>query len=94
VKVRVVNKASNELKLEVDGVGHTLCNLLQRMLLEEESVELAGYDIPHPMTSSAIVYVRTKGRVRPEDVLKRALMKAREGNTEFGKEFEKALKKA
>jgi DNA-directed RNA polymerase subunit L len=94
VKVRVVNKASNELKLEVEGAGHTLCNLLQKRLLEEESVELAGYDIPHPMTSSAIIYVRTKGRVKPEDVLKRALTKARERNTEFGKEFEKALKKA
>jgi DNA-directed RNA polymerase subunit L len=94
VKVRVVNKAPNELKLEVDGVGHTLCNLLQKGLLEEESVELAGYDIPHPMTSTAIIYVRTKGRVRPEDVLKRALAKARERNMEFGKEFERALKKA
>jgi DNA-directed RNA polymerase subunit L len=94
VKVKVVNRAPNELKLEVEGVGHTLCNLLQRRLLEEENVELAGYDIPHPMTSSAIVYVRTKGRVKPEDVLKRALTKARERNTEFSKEFEKALKKA
>jgi DNA-directed RNA polymerase subunit L len=94
VKVRVVNRASNELKLEVEGIGHTLCNLLQKRLLEEESVELAGYDIPHPMTSSAIIYVRTKGRVKPEDVLKRALIKARERNTEFGKEFERALNKA
>jgi DNA-directed RNA polymerase subunit L len=94
VKVKVVNRASNELKLEVEDVGHTICNLLQKRLLEEENVELAGYDIPHPMSSSAIIYVRTKGRVKPEDVLKRALMKARERNTEFGKEFERALKKA
>jgi len=94
VKVKVVNKAPNELKLEVEGVGHTICNLLQKGLLEEENVELAGYDIPHPMTSTAIIYVRTKGRVKPEDVLKRALAKARERNTEFGKEFERALKKA
>ena len=94
MKVKVVNKASNELKLEVEGIGHTLCNLLQKRLLEEENVELAGYDIPHPMTSTAIIYVRTKGRVKPEDVLKRALTKARERNTEFSKELEKAFKKA
>jgi DNA-directed RNA polymerase subunit L len=94
VKVRVVNRSSNELKLEVDDVGHTICNLLQKRLLEEENVELAGYDVPHPMTSSVIIYVRTKGRVKPEDVLKRALTKARERNTEFGKEFERALRKA
>jgi DNA-directed RNA polymerase subunit L len=94
MKVKVLNKTSNELRLEVDGVGHTLCNLLQKRILEEESVDLAGYDIPHPMTPKATVYVRTKGKVKPEDVLKRAVGKAREINSDFGKEFERALKKA
>jgi len=94
MNVKVLNKTSNELKLEVEGVGHTLCNLLQRMILEEENVDLAGYDIPHPMTPNAIIYVRTKGKAKPEDVLKHAVAEARELNNEFGKEFEKALKKA
>lgn len=94
MKVRVVSRTSNELKLEVEGVGHTLCNLLQKRILEEENVDLAGYDIPHPMSSSAIVYVRTKGRVKPEDILKRAVTRARGLNAEFNKEFEKSLKKA
>jgi DNA-directed RNA polymerase subunit L len=89
-----MSKTSNELKLEVEGIGHTLCNLLQRRILEEENVDLAGYDIPHPMGSSTVVYVRTKGKVKPDDVLKRALAKARELNAEFNKEFEKAIKKA
>jgi DNA-directed RNA polymerase subunit L len=94
MKVKVLNKTPDELKLEIGGVGHTLCNLLQKRILEEENVDLAGYDIPHPMTASAIVYVRTKGKTKPEDVLKHAAAKARELNAEFGKEFEKALKKA
>jgi DNA-directed RNA polymerase subunit L len=94
MKVRVVNRTSNELKLEVEGVGHTLCNLLQKRILEEENVDLAGYDIPHPMSSSAIIYVRTKGRVKPEDILKRAVTRARGLNAEFNKEFERSLKKA
>ena len=94
MKVKVLNKTPNELRLEIDGVGHTLCNLLQKRILEEENVDLAGYDIPHPMTPKAIVYVRTKGKVKPEDVLKRAVVSAREINSDFGKEFERALKKA
>ena len=94
MKVKVLNKTPNELRLEIDGVGHTLCNLLQKRILEEENVDLAGYDIPHPMTPKAIVYVRTKGKVKPEDVLKRAVVNAREINSDFGKEFERALKKA
>jgi DNA-directed RNA polymerase subunit L len=94
MKVKVLKKTSDELKLEIEGVGHTLCNLLQKRILEEANVDLAGYDVPHPMSSSAIVYVRTKGKVKPEEILKRAAERARELNKEFGKEFEKALKKA
>jgi DNA-directed RNA polymerase subunit L len=94
MKVKVLTKTPDELKLEIDGVGHTLCNLLQKMILEEEDVDLAGYDMPHPMTPSAIVYVRTRGNAKPEVVLKHAVAKARELNREFGKEFEKALKRA
>lgn len=94
MNVKVLKRTSNELKLEVEGVGHTLCNLLQKRILEEANVDLAGYDVPHPMTQSAIVYVRTKGKVKPEVVLKQAVERARELNKEFGKEFERALKKA
>jgi DNA-directed RNA polymerase subunit L len=94
MKVKVLNKTSNELRLEVEDVGHTLCNLLQKRILDEENVDMAGYDIPHPMTPKAIVYVRTKGKVKPETVLKSAVAKARELNSDFGKEFERALKKA
>ncbi len=93
MKVTALKKTSDELKVEVEGVGHTLCNLLQKRILEEENVDLAGYDIPHPLASSAIIYVRIKGKAKPEEVLKRALERARELNKEFGKEFEGALKK-
>jgi len=88
-----LKKTPNELKLEIEGVGHTLCNLLQKRILEEENVDMAGYDVPHPMGSKAIVYVRTKGNVKPEEILKHATVRARELNKEFGKELEKALKK-
>jgi len=94
MKIKVLKKTSDELKIEVEDVGHTLCNLLQKRILEEENVDLAGYDVPHPLALSAIIYVRTKGKTKPEDVLKQAVGRARELNKEFGKEFEKALKNA
>ena len=92
MKVNVLNKTSNELKVEVEGAGHTLCNLLQKKLLEEENVDLAGYDIPHPLASNPIIYVRTKGKVKPEQVLRNAIEKTRDMNKEFGKELARALK--
>jgi len=92
MKVKTLKNTSNELKLEVEGVGHSLCNLLQKRLLEDENVELAGYHVPHPLTSISIIYLRTKGDEKPVDVLRKAVKKAREMNKEFSKELEKILK--
>jgi DNA-directed RNA polymerase subunit L len=89
----VLKKTSNELKIEVEGVGHTLCNMLQKMLSENEKVDLAGYDIPHPLASNPIIYVRTKGKAKPEEALLKAIERARSTNKEFREELEKALKK-
>jgi DNA-directed RNA polymerase subunit L len=53
---------------------------------------MAGYDVPHPLASNPVIYVRTEGSVKPEQALRNALQKARDVNKEFGKELEKALK--
>jgi DNA-directed RNA polymerase subunit L len=92
MKVNVLKKTSNELKIEIEGTGHTVCNLLQKKILEEKGVDMAGYDIPHPLTPNAIIYVRTKGTAKPEQVLREAIENAREMNKEFGKELARALK--
>jgi len=93
MKVNVLKKKADELKIEIEGAGHTICNILQKRILEEEHVDLAGYDVPHPMASNPIIYIRTIDNVKPEQVLRNALEKARETNKEFSKEFEKAIKK-
>ena len=92
LKVNVIKKSGKELKIEIEGTGHGLCNLLQKKLLEDKSVDMAGYDIPHPLASNPIIYVRMKGTTSPEEALKKAAEKAREANEEFSKALEKALK--
>jgi DNA-directed RNA polymerase subunit L len=92
LKVNILKKTDKEIKIEIEGAGHGLCNLLQKKLLEEKSVDMAGYDIPHPLASNPVIYVRTKGAAKPEDALIKAAEKAREANEAFGKELEKALK--
>lgn len=93
MKAKILKKTSSELKIEVEGVGHTICNLLQKRLLEDENVDLAGYDIPHPLASNSVIYIRTKGNAKPEEALRNAVKKAREMNKKFSKELKKALKK-
>jgi DNA-directed RNA polymerase subunit L len=92
MKVNVLKKTSDELKIEIEGAGYTVCNLLQKKILEEKNVDLAGYDIPHPLAPYAVIYVRTKGTVKPEQVLRNALENARAMNKDFSKELTRALK--
>lgn len=94
MEIKTLKRTSNELRIEVEGIGHTICNLLQKRLVEDENVDLAGYDVPHPLASSSIIYVRTKGDITPEKALLVAVEKVRKVNKEFSKEFQRALKKA
>ena len=92
MKVNVLKSTANELKIEIEGAGHGLCNLLQKKLLEDKNVDMAGYDISHPLVSNPVIYVRMKGAGKPKAALKKAAEKARKDNEAFSKELEKALK--
>ena len=92
MKINVLKKSGNELKIEIEGGTHGICNLLQKRLLEDKTVEFAGYDVPHPLASNPVIYVRMKGNVKPEDALIKAVEKVREANDAFGKELDHVLK--
>ncbi len=91
MKVNVLKKSENELKIEIQGTSHGLCNLLQKRLLEDSTVDFAGYDVPHPLASSPIIYIRMKGDAKPQDALLRAVERVRETNNAFGKEVDNVL---
>lgn len=92
MKIKVLKKTENELKIEVEGAEQGICNLLQKKLLEDERVDLAGYDMPHPLASNPVIYVRTKDNVKPEKALITAAEKARDANEAFRKALDKAIK--
>jgi DNA-directed RNA polymerase subunit L len=91
MEVKVLQKTKNELKIEIFGEDHTFCNLLQSILLRDKNVEIAGYDQPHPLIRSSIVYVRTKRDVSPEETMLSALANIKELNKEFNEKFERAV---
>ncbi len=92
MNIKVLKKADNELKIEIEGSSHGLCNLIQKKLLEDKRVDFAGYDLPHPLASSPIIYLRMKGKAKPEDALIDAVVKVKETNEAFGKELDRVLK--
>jgi DNA-directed RNA polymerase subunit L len=92
MKVNIKKKTENELKIEIEGAGHSLLNLLQKILLENKLVEMAGYHVPHPLIDSGILYVHTKPKQNPETVIIEATKKIRGLNKDFWKAFKKASK--
>jgi len=91
MKLKLLEKKAGEMKIEIEGEAHTFCNLLQRMLLEDSDVEFAGYDISHPLVSKSVLYLRMKGKKKPEDALKEAAKKISDEAMELKAKFQEAL---
>lgn len=92
MKVKILKKTRNELKIEIDGEDHTFCNVVQKALLKNEKVDLAGYDISHPLTANPVVYLRTKTQSKPEIVLRDAVREVQKDAEAFRVAFDEALK--
>jgi len=96
MNLKVLKRTTDELRIEIEGERHTFCNLLQKALLEDDTIDVAGYSIQHPLVSNPVIYVRMKAKrkpeKRPETALKEAAEKIRQRNKEFRVSFERALK--
>jgi len=91
MQIRILDKKPNELVIEVEGEGHTLCNLLESVLLEDEDVDFASYNISHPLVGNPVITVRTKGDKSPEAAIREAVEKILQRGRELRKEFEKTF---
>jgi DNA-directed RNA polymerase subunit L len=92
MKVNLIEKNKNELKVEVQGEGHTLLNLLQSELLADKNVEVAEYVIPHMLVDAALFYVKTKGKISPLQAFVKATKAVDVKANDFLTAFQKASK--
>ena len=93
MKLAVLNKTDNELEIEVHGENETLLNPIKQALLGDKDVDFAEYIIEHPTLSTPKVFLRTKGKVKPEVVLKRTIKSLVAEFDEFETDFAAQLKK-
>ncbi len=87
LNLTIIKENEKEIKFEVDET-HTFCNLLQTILLEDENVEIAGYDVPHPLFKKAVFYLRVSGKETARETLRKAIEKLKSQTEEFMKKFE------
>ena len=92
MKINILNRSKNELKIELEGEGHTFCNSLQEMLLKDDAIEFTGYDISHPLIGKPIFYIRMKNRKKPEKAFVDASKNLVKNLNELNQAFNKALK--
>lgn len=91
MRLKVLKETDNEIRVEVQGEGHTFCNALQDALLSDTDVEFSGYSIDHPLISEPVIFVRTKSSSNPRIVLIRAVEKLKSQTDDIKQAFESAL---
>lgn len=85
----VLEKTSTELRIRLTGESHTLLNLLTNIMLEDERVDVAYYNMEFPTWSDPVLYVRTHGE-DPVKVLRDASMRVAQMCDEFIQAFNAA----
>jgi len=89
MEIKVLEKSSESIKIEVVGESHTLLNLLREKSWKAGAIQ-ASYMIEHPYLSSPKIIVRAKN---PKKVLADASQMVGEDAREFAREFGKAGKR-
>jgi DNA-directed RNA polymerase subunit L len=93
VQLNLLSKTDNELEVEVRGETETLLNPIKQALLADKDVDFAEYIIEHPSLSVPKIFIRTKGKVKPDVVLKRTIKALVAEFDEFENDFVAQLKK-
>ncbi|MFB6125313.1 MAG: DNA-directed RNA polymerase subunit L [Halanaeroarchaeum sp.] len=91
--LRVIEKADDELTIEVAGEDHTFMNVLKGALLETDGVAAATYDM-NPEQSGGqtdpVLTITTEDGTDPLDALEAAAERVTEQLTEFRDAYQSA----
>lgn len=73
MQLKILSSTPSEMEIEVLGENETLLNPIKQALLADKDVDFAEYIIEHPSLSTPKIFLRTKGKVKPDVVLKRTI---------------------
>jgi DNA-directed RNA polymerase subunit L len=91
MRLNVTRREENYIEIEIGGEGHTLLNLLQSTLLQDPDVEMAGYSKSHSLMNKSQLFVTTKEKKDPMEVLKKATKDSQIRLSEFLEQFKSNL---
>ena len=91
MEVKKVESSDKDIRLEVNGEGHSFCNALQQFLLKDPAVIFSGYKIIHPLIGRPVFHIRTQGGKLPEQSAIDAAKALQNKLEEIKKTFEKII---
>lgn len=93
MKFKVIEESKNSLVFELEGEEHSYPGLLCWALLKDPRVELAVYEVDHPLIGVPRLFLRTKNK-KPVNALKDATEFLDKEFREFKKQLEREIKKS
>ena len=90
-KFKIIEDKTLELTFEIEDESHGVCNALRHILMQDDDVEYAVYNIDHPLTGKPQMTIKTKRGKRPRNVLKKAAEELQSESSEFKKLIDEAL---
>ena len=80
--IRVLKSSATEIEFEIEDESHGVCNALRHILMQDDDVEYAVYNIDHPLTGKPIMTIKTKG-ADPKAALKKAAEQLKSDSATF-----------
>ena len=86
----VIEDTKTRFQAEIKGADHTVCNVLVDELWNDKHVNVAAYNVEHPLTASPKLVIETDG-ADAKKILTDACSRLKKQNDEFAKLVAKAL---
>ncbi len=80
------------MKIEIIGETHTFCNALRKELWNDKDVQVAGYNIEHPLVSNPVLTLETEKK-DPKKVLEAAVKRLKKRNAKIKDSIKPVSKK-
>lgn len=91
MKINFLEEKKGKAVFELEGVSHTLCNILKKELWKNNHIKEAGYTIRHPLIGRPEFIVETDGE-DPRKVIVSTCQKLQKEFEKFGEEIKKEVK--
>jgi DNA-directed RNA polymerase subunit L len=89
MEIEVLEKTKKRLVFDLVGADHTLCNSLKNELWNDKSVQVAAYNVEHPLKGIPRMIIETTAK-DPKKALVDAAARLAKKNKDFSTRFQRA----